>query len=189
MVYNARNLDPVPGATFDSLMRPKDDEWDKIEEGALKVNGIKIPDLQKAPDRDAVWGQFVTFVNRFRNNKTVWGAPIPAGQNIKNFDLIIIERLCKEHGQIDREGRANIFNRRHQIDLLDIMWLWYENQKEPARYNFDTLRDYFGLTKEGAHSSKVDVAQTGDLIMRFIRMHRKMFSRVPGLKGVAAAAA
>ena len=185
MVYNPRNLEPISGATFDSLMRPKDDEWDKIEDAALKVNGLKRDELAKAPEREAVWNQFVGFVNRFRKNKSHTGAPIPAGQNIKGFDLIIIERLCQEHGPL-KKGRQDLFNTRTQIDLLDISFLWFENQKIPENYRFDTLREHFGLSKEGAHSSKVDVEQTGEMIMRFIRLHRRMFDRVPGLKGAAA---
>ena len=189
IAYSARSLEPVPGAVFDSLMRPKDNEWGLVQDGALKVNGLTREQLRDAPDREAVWAQFVSFVSRFSKGKGPTGAPIPAGQNIKGFDLVITDRLCREHGQVDKNGKPNLWNRRHQIDLLDIMFLWFENQKEPSNFKFDTLRDYFGMSKEGAHSSKVDVEQTGEMIMRFLRLHRRMFSRVPGLKGVATAVA
>lgn len=184
IVYNARNLDPIAGATFDSLMKPKEDEWDKIQDEALNINGITLDELRAAPDREAVWNQFVSFVKRFKKGNFHTGYPIAAGQNIKNFDLIIIDRLCQEFGPVDKEGKQNLFNRRFQLDLLDFAFAWFENQQEPKNFKLDTLREYFGLSKEGAHTSLVDVEQSGELITRFLRLHRRLFGMVPGLKGV-----
>ena len=185
MAFNARNLEPIAGATFDSLMRPNEDEWDKLQEAALKINGITREELREAPERKAVWESFVGFVNRFRKGKTHTLAPIPAGQFIKGFDLVIIDRLCQAYGPTDKEGRQNLFNRRNQVDLVDLTFAWYENSNVLPNFKLDTLREHFGMSKEGAHTALVDVQQSGELIMRFLKLHRTMYSRVPGLKGVA----
>jgi len=188
MVYNPRNLDPIPGATFNSLIRPLDSDWDLIQDEALKVNGLKREELAEAPERRAVWEAFVGFVNRFRKGKHPITAPIAAGANIRNFDLVIIDRLCKEYGPVDKEGRQGLFNPRDRLDVLDFAFSWFENQREPKKYNMDALRAHFGLSTEGAHSALVDVQQSGELITRFLKLHRKLFGRVPGLRGAAATA-
>lgn len=184
MAFNARNLEAIPGATFNSLMRPKDDEWDKIEDQALAINGITHEKLKEAPERKAVWENFVSFVGRFKKGSHPIMRPIPAGINILNYDLVIIDRLCREYGQVDKDGKQAIFNPRDRLDLINFCFAWFENQAHPAKYNMDSLRAHFGLNTEGAHSALVDVQQTGLLIIKFLKLHRTLFHRVPGLKGV-----
>lgn len=176
--YSARTLKPIAEAEFYSLMRPKDDEFDKLQKEALDVNGLKVEDLKAAPERGQVWAKLVDFVNSFNKRGTVWSAPILAGHNILGFDLIIVERLCKEYGQVDKEGRQSLFNRRDKLDLLKIAFMWFENAKEPANYKLDTLREYLGLSKEGAHTAIQDVRDSGDILMRFQQLHRTFGARV-----------
>lgn len=176
--FHPRSLRPIPDAEFSSLMRPKDEEFALIQAEALAVNGIKIDDLKVAPERAQVWSRFVSFVNAHNFRKTPWTAPIFAGHNILTFDLVIIDRLCKEHGQVDKDGRQNLYNRRDKLDLLPLSLLWFENAREPANYKLDTLRDYFGMSKEGAHTAIQDVRDSGDIIMRFLQLHRTIAGKV-----------
>ena len=183
--YHPRTLEALPGGEFYSLMRPKDDEWERVEDAALKVNKLTREELKEAPERDVVWASFVEFVKRFQKGKQLTGRPIPAGHNIKNFDLPIIERLCRHYRNVDKDGRQNLFHPRDCLDLKDILFLWYENTDALVNFKLDTVRAHFALSSEHAHRADVDVFQTGDLIIRFLKLHRKFFERCPSLKGVA----
>ena len=187
-VYGARNLQPVPGGEFKSLMRPRDDEWKLLKKDAMDFNKITREQLEAAPDREQAWKSFVAFVNRFNKKPgSPFTAPIPAGMNINGFDLVIIQRLADEYGPVDKQGRQALFNQVFTIDLLPTLFLWYENQNCLPKFSMDTVREHFGLSGEGAHGANmVDVDQEGEMITRFLRLHRRMFERVPGLLGVAA---
>lgn len=189
-IFHPRNLAPVPGGDFQSLMRPKDDEWGflgtKDGKEALQINRIAEAQLRDAPERAMVWQQFCSFLDRFNAKPgNVWTAPIACGMNILGFDLLIVDRLCREIGRMDKEGKPNIFNRKLVFDLLHILGLWFENRPEMDKLNMDAVRDHFGISAEGAHGANmVDVEQEGSLILRFLKLHRKLFERVPGLQGV-----
>ena len=172
--YNARTLKPWPDGEFNSLMAPKAHEWDKIEDEALRINNIKKGDLEKAPAREHVWNEFVAFVTRFNKERKPVTAPIMAGHNIISFDAIIIDRLSKEFGPTDKEGRSTLFHRRDKLDLMHIAFLWFENSNLVDNYKLDTLRDVFMLSKAGAHDALVDVRQTGELLMQFLSSQRKV---------------
>lgn len=177
--YNPRSLKPIPDGEFYSLMRPANDaEYASIQDEALKVNNLKIEEIREAPDREQVWKRFAAFVNSHNKKGTPWFAPIAAGHNIKGFDLIIHQRLCQQYGMVDKEGRQTLFNRRDQFDLLDPCFMWFENSKEPANFKLDTLREFFGMSKENAHNAIQDVRDTGDILMRFLQLHRSFTGRV-----------
>lgn len=184
-IYHARTLEQLPGAEFKSLMKPEDGEWKGISSDALKLNRITIDELKTAPDRKTVWKQFCAFVDKFNpKSNNVWTAPIAAGMNILNYDLIIVDRLCKEIGRLDKEGKSNLFNRKLVWDLLQILGLWYENSPILDKLNMDVIREHFGMSKEEAHGANwIDTDQEAELILRFIRLHRNLFDKVPGLKG------
>lgn len=172
-VLDARRLELYPD-TFNTYVKPLDDS--KVEAEALAVNKIDLALLEDKPTIDAVWPKFVDFVNKF--NKTPgnsWNAPIAAGHNIKNFDMIIANRLCRQYHFVDkRDGSPNIFNRMQMIDTIDMLFPWFENLTEPENNKLDTWRSYFGISKEGAHNALVDVQQCALIIQRFLRFHRKI---------------
>ena len=181
IAIDPRRLVQYPNGEFkETLMRPPGDEKDwKIEAKALEINSIKIEDVRNAMPRAEVWKEFARFVNKYNPKGLPTSAPIPAGQNIKNFDLHIAERLCRENNILNRDKKPFLFNQRNQLDLVDITFLWFENNDELANHKMDTLRDYFSITKDGAHSAMVDVKQTADLIVRFMKLHRKLFPSIP----------
>jgi DNA polymerase III alpha subunit (gram-positive type) len=67
------------------------------------------------------------------------------------------------------------------IDLLKIVFSWFNGTKELANYKLDTLREYFGITKEGAHRALKDVEDTGAILMRFLKYKKNTLIR-GGLK-------
>lgn len=62
-------------------------------------------------------------------------------------------------------------------------FLWMENNKDVANYKLDTLREYFGIPKDGAHNAIVDVKHTAAIISRFLKFHRNIASKT-NFKGV-----
>lgn len=174
--YHARSLEPYPveqGGEFCSLMKPL--HPDRLEDGALKVNKKTVEELVAAPDQGVVWNNFVAWVNRFNRKKSKWGAPIAAGKNIRAFDLKFVEVLNDLH--CPKKGKTVLFSDRKQVDLEDFTFAWFENEPEPANDKLDTWREYFGMSTEGSHDALVDVRQTGDLIIRFLKLHRSLQRR------------
>lgn len=157
---------------FSSLMRPVD--RNNVDPQALKINGLDLEECCRAPEQGLVWGEFARFVKRHNPGKGHFTAPIPAGQNVRKFDLPIADRLCRTHGQVDKDGFPNLFNRMDLLDLKEILWWWFESDDELPSYSMKQIRPYFGITEDGAHTAEVDAKQTADLIIRFLRLHRKL---------------
>ena len=170
--YNCRSLEAYPpdNGEFVSLMKPL--YFDRIDEGALRVNKITRKELEGAPDQKVVWNRFVEWVGRYNPKGSAYMAPIAAGKNIRNFDLKFVETLNKLHCL--QGEKTVLFNNRIQLELEDFMFSWFENSKDLPNLKMDTLRKYFGLSTKGAHSALVDVSQTGELLMRFLRLHRSL---------------
>lgn len=174
--YNARTLEPYPvsaGGEFESLMKPLHPE--RLQAEALKVNGKTVDQLMAAPDQKLVWNQFVDWVGKYNPTKSSFKAPIAAGKNIRNFDLKFVDVLNEKHCK--NKAKTVLFNTRMQLELEDIFFFWFENEAEPKNAKLDTLREFFGMGTDGAHDALVDVRQTGDLIMKFLKLHRELQRR------------
>jgi len=177
IAINPRTLAPVPDGTFYSLCKPTD--FSLLQDQALAVNGKTRDQLKHAPEQEAVWRSFAGFIKRFNAKGNGFAsAPIAAGKNIRLFDLPIFNRLCAKYGLVDKNGDQNLFHRRKIYDLEDMLEMWFENSDELPDRKMDTLRKYFGMSSEGAHSAMVDTKQTADLIVRFLKVHRYYATKV-----------
>lgn len=174
-VYNARSLEPVKDGEFHSICKPPPDII--IQQEALDVTGIKREDIEKAPLLEVVWLQFVDWVLKFNPKKNKWDAPIAVGHNIKGFDIPIANRCCERFCK--KKGETILFNTFKMVDSLDILFLWFENSNELVNMKMDTVRPYFGLSNDGGHRALADVKATGDLVMRFLKYHRKLMGQNP----------
>lgn len=148
---------------------------DRLSPEALKVNKKTVDEVMAAPDQKLVWNQFVDWVGRYNPKKNPFNAPIAAGKNIRNFDLKFVDVLNEKHCK--NKGKTVLFNPRMQVELEDIIFFWFENEPEPKKANMDCLREYFGMDTEGAHDALIDVRQTGDLIVKFLKLHRELQRR------------
>ena len=184
LALDGRNLSMK--GTFNSEIRPiLNDEaavaagLDPIEDGALKVTGKNRKDLAKAPTLKSVWKKFCTFVDKYNWKKDPFFNPIPVGFNIIGFDMIIVNRLCKEYGPFD-DGRQQqkIFSKIHKCDVMDNMHMWTEGDPSIRSISMDTLRERMGLSKENAHDALKDVEDTAMLLCRFMRLYRRTSSSV-----------
>lgn len=170
--YNARTLEPYPienGGEFMTMMKPM--HFDRLESEALRINGKTVAELEKAPDQGVAWNAFVKWVERYNRGKTkgAYTAPIAAGKNIRDFDFGFLEDMNLLHCK--KKEKTVIFNR-IKLDLEDDLFRWFENTDELKNQKLDTVREYFAMDTEGAHDALVDVRQTGDLIMFFLKLNR-----------------
>ena len=190
---HGRKLTIQTGGYFESLIRPElDDEKaiemgvDPIEDEALAVNGKTREELAKAPSAKTVWKKFANFVNKYNWKKTPYFAPIPAGYNIIGFDLPIVQRLCEQHGPVDKKtGKQTLFNKIHKIDMLDTVWMWMENNPDIKSLSMDSMRDLLGMSKENAHDAMQDVKDTANLMIAFMKLHRRIAPKVKFEKAFA----
>jgi DNA polymerase III epsilon subunit-like protein len=179
MAFDPIRLEPIQvNGSFNSLMRPSD--MDKLDDTpnkrkALEINKKTRAMIEAAPDEAVVWKRFCEWCYQFnKKGKSIFSAPIPAGQNIDRFDIPIAQRLCSKYGNVSKDGMMDIFSPMTSIDLKNILFHWFHGSSELENLSMDaSIRPYFGLSKEGGHDALFDVQQTAAVIMRFQKYARK----------------
>jgi hypothetical protein len=148
-----------------------------------KVSSNDVIDRwQAAPAPKAAWTMFTSYLsdyNRNQSKKTKFSAPIRAGMNIRNFDNVIVSRLCNSFGNVDKEGGQNVFHPRDVIDILEMGFYWFHNLTEPEALNMLALRKFFGIPTEGSHDAIKDVRDSAWMISKFLRLFRTLAPKVP----------
>jgi DNA polymerase III epsilon subunit-like protein len=190
VAIHSRKLEIIPNSEFESMIYAESDEKiceelgiEPIQDEALAVNKKTREEIAAAPKLKAVWSDFNQYVNNYNYKKNSWGAPILAGLNNTNFDDIITNRISSPDGYNlgpwDAEyQKCSLFHPIHNIDLMKIVWGWFECSAEPKRLNMDALREFFGLSTENSHDALVDVKQGADLLCRFLKLQRNISSKV-----------
>jgi DNA polymerase III epsilon subunit-like protein len=133
------------------------------------------------PKQDHSWNMFISYLDMYHirsSNKSCFTAPIAAGYNINRFDLRIIERLSKKYNNLNKEGRSSLFYPRDVIDIMNLVFYWFEGNNELKNYTLDNLRDYLGINKDGAHDALKDVQDTANILIRFLKLHRNMSQKI-----------
>lgn len=173
------------GESFKSLIKPENP--DTVEQGALDVNHLDMTVLMEAPSIEQVWHDFTNFVNKFNPKKDPFTAPIPAGYNIKGFDMHIVERMCERFGPVNKKrGGQGLFSNFVMFDVMDDIFRWTENNQVLPNMKLDTVRGWMGLSTVGAHDALVDCEQTAEILIRFLSLYRRLFPKVK-FAGAAAA--
>ena len=172
--------------TFNSEIKPiLNDEkaieagLDPIEDEALRITGKTRTELHKAPSLKSVWNKFTKFVDQHNWKGTQWFAPIPAGFNIVGFDMVIINRLCKQFGPYDEKAnRQKLFNMIFKIDVMDNVFMWTEGDPSVKSISMDSLRERMGLSKDNAHDALQDVKDTANIMIKFMKTHRAVYQNL-----------
>ena len=187
VIIDPRKLEVIEGAEFNSYMRPENiDEKDYVKknlptiEWHAKVQGCSKEDIlevwRSAPEAKHVWGDFLDFLSRYYasgKKKTRFSAPIACGANIIKFDLPISQRLCKKYS-----NGKNIFHPRDVIDIMHWFFPWFENSEDVTSYSMDNMREYLGISSEGAHDALKDVQDVANICIRFMKLHRRTAGKV-----------
>ena len=141
-----------------------------------------LKDWHAHQKQDHGWKLFVSYLDMYhsRSNgkKSCFTAPIAAGYNINRFDLRIIERLSQKYKNLNKEGRSSLFYPRDVIDIMNLVFYWFEGNNELKNYTLDHVREYFGIDKTGAHDALKDVKDTADILVRFLKLHRNLCDKV-----------
>lgn len=185
-------LEIIEGSEFNTYFKPEvleqSDSY-KYETDVLdfhaKVKGCHADDVlsewKKYPRQELSWGLFINYLDKYHtrtSKKSQFSAPIAAGYNIYRFDLPIINRLSKKHGNTNKEGNSSIFYPRDVIDAMNLIFYWFEHNNDLKSYTLDSLRDYFGIDKEGAHDALKDVKDTAEILIRFMKLHRSLSKKI-----------
>ena len=178
---------------FNSEIKPilDDDEavaagLDPIEEGALKVTGKTREKLAEAPALKSVWSKFTKFVDQYNWKGEPFFNPIPVGYNIIGFDLVIINRLCREFGPWDKSREEQkIFSKVHKVDLMDNVFMWTEADPSIKSISMDSLRERMGLSAENAHDALQDVKDTANIFIKLLKTHRAVYQNIEFEKAFA----
>lgn len=191
IALDGRNLS-VKG-TFNSEVCPIfDDEkaialgLDPVQDEALKVTHKTREQLEKAPNIKSVWSKFVKFVDQYNWKKDPFFNPIPVGFNIIGFDMIIIDRLCKEYGPWDKEReQQKLFSKVYKIDIMDMVFAWTEGDPNIRSISMDSLREKMGLSTVNAHDALQDVKDEANIFIKLLKTHRAVYQNITFEKAFA----
>lgn len=162
---------------FTTLVKPPTDCI--IEEKALQKNKITLEMLAatEVPDQKFAFEQFCGFCRQFQRTDKKWDACYAAGFNIHNFDNIIMDRMCQRYEYEDKEGDYLLFHPFHSFDLFDVLRMYFCWDDSLTGYNMDSVRDYFGIDKEGSHRAEKDVGDCWSILKRFLSLYKKTAAR------------
>jgi len=186
------NLEIIPNSEFNINFKPEVLESDNnytyttdILDFHAKVKGCSKEDVlnewKEYPKQQQSWKMFVDYLDKYHtrsSKKSQFSAPIAAGYNIYRFDLKIIDRLSIKYGNINKENTSDIFYPRDVVDVMNLVFYWFEHNNDLKNYSMDTLRDYFAIDKKGAHDAIKDVKDTADIMIRFLKLHRNLSSKI-----------
>lgn len=186
VIIDPRKLAYIEGAEFVSDMRPPDIDdagyfaahKETIEWHARtqKCSVVDVLDRWRAaPDQKQVWDTFTKWLSKYHTKQarqSKFSAPIRAGYNIEDFDDIITKRLALKYGDLEKSGAFKMFHPRDRIDMLRMVWWWFENQMEPTSYTMDTMRQYLEMSSDRAHDALKDTHDEGDMLIQFLKTQR-----------------
>lgn len=192
IIIDPLNLEIVDGSEFNVNFKPevlentKDYKYETdILDFHSKVKGCTKDEILQSwyryPQQSQSWKMFVDYLDKYHtrsSKKSQFSAPIAAGYNIHRFDLHIIERLSKKYGNLNKENKTDLFYPRDVIDCINLIFYWFEHSNDLKSYALDSVRDYFGISKDGAHDALKDVKDTAELIVRFLKLHRKLGTKI-----------
>lgn len=185
-------LEIIPKSEFNIFLKPEtlagNDEYQyttDILDFHAKVKGCSKDDIlnqwKQYPSQEQSWKLFINYLEMYHtrsSKKSQFTAPIAAGYNIHRFDLKITDRLSVKYDNINKEGTSSIFYPRDVVDILNLMFYWFEYNNDLKNYTLDSVRDYFGLSKDGAHDALKDVKDCAEILIRFLKLHRNLSQKI-----------
>jgi exonuclease I len=186
------NLEIIKGSEFNINFKPEvleeNDNYvytTDILDFHSRVRGCSKDDILSAwkthPKQSQAWDMFVNYLDKYHTRttkKSQFSAPIAAGYNINRFDLVIVDKLSNKYKNLNKEGRTDLFYPRDVVDVINLIFYWFENNTELKSFSLDTLRDYFGISKDQAHDAFKDVMDTANIMIRFLKLHRNMSEKI-----------
>lgn len=152
---------------------------DPVQDEALKVTKKTREQLAQAPSLKSVWNKFTKFVSQYNWKGDAFFNPIPVGFNIIGFDMIIINRLCKELGPWDSEReQQKLFSKVYKFDIMDSIFAWTESDPNIKSISMDALRERMGLSTDNAHDALQDVKDEANIFIKLMKTHRAVYQNM-----------
>jgi len=161
--YNIDDIDYLTKDRLDTIA------WHCRRKGCTQQE--LLTEWRSYPYEKVVWQQFVSHINIYSKQNSRFHAPVAAGMNIKNFDLIIVDRLNVRYKQIE-------FFNYEIVDLRDLAFTWLRWDKRLHERSLDSLREYFGIDQGSSHTAMADVYDTSTLISRFLLLQKELFPKM-----------
>lgn len=193
VIIDPIKLEIVDDSEFNVFFKPevmeKDPKYEyttDILDFHARVKGCSQEDVYKQwqdyPSQEISWNLFTSYLDKYhcgnRKKKSVFSAPIAAGYNINRFDLRIINRLSKKYKNIEpKEEISSLFYPRDVLDIMNLVFYWFESFNFKS-LSLDSVRDYLGINKEGAHDAIKDVKDCANILIRFLRLHRNLVKKI-----------
>jgi DNA polymerase III epsilon subunit-like protein len=193
IIVDPLKLEIVPDSEFNISIKPEAlidnpeysyEDSDVLDFHAKVRSSTKekiLEDWRSFQKQDHGWKMFTSYLDMYHTRsekKSCFTAPIAAGYNINRFDLRIIERLSVKYNTLNKEGRSSLFYPRDVIDVMNVLFYWFEGNNDLKNYTLDNLRDYLGISKEGAHDALKDVKDTAQILIRFLKLHRNLSRKI-----------
>jgi DNA polymerase III epsilon subunit-like protein len=165
--------------SFSSLVRPEN--FDTVEEEALRVNGLSIEKLREAPCIEVVFKSWADWIEKYNinKNKNSFGAPTAVHFNGDNYDMPILNRYCERFGEKywDKTWSSQkLFNPIYSIDVSKHMWFWMRENEEMKNLKLTTILEYMGVSKEeiekDSHGALWDATKTAEIAIRLIKLSK-----------------
>ena len=141
-----------------------------------------VKDWKSGQSEKVVWKNFCNYCAKYEVDKKPgqwYTEPIPSGYNIIGFDLVIANRLAEKY------KTKSPFSKVTKIDMMDILFMWFENLDEPSSMKLDAFRKFFSMSAKQAHEALSDTIDEAELMVKFMKFHRKQ-STVGKFKGAFA---
>ena len=192
VIIDPLKLEIIPKSEFNIFFKPEtlsqNEEYiytTDILDFHAKVRGCSkdqiLDQWKKYPPQDQSWKLFVNYLDMYHtrsSKKNQFSAPIAAGYNINRFDLKIIDRLSNKYGNVNKESTSDIFFPRDVVDIMNLVFYWFEHNNDLKNYTLDSVREYFGISKDGAHDALKDVKDCSEILIRFMRLHRNLSEKI-----------
>ena len=192
VMIDAIKLEIIKDSEFNINMRPDllekniDHQYDNdILNFHANVRNCSPNDILEAwkgyPSQEQSWKQFINYLEKYHcrsTRKNEFSAPIAAGYNIHRFDLVIVNRLSQKYKNTNKENYTNIFHPRDILDIMNLIFYWFEGIDKIKSYSLDSIRDYLGIDKSGAHDALKDVHDCANILIRFLKLHRNLSPKV-----------
>lgn len=196
IIVDPYNLSIVQDSEFNIMVRPEkleDNKDYKYEDSDILDFHAKVRDCSKeeilkswqnAMSQQQAWSMFAQYLDIYhlsgskKSKKSMFSAPVAAGYNILRFDMKIVERFSRKLGYVNNENGSSLFFPRDTLDLMNLLFYWFESNSDVKSLTLDNIRDYMGISKAGAHDALKDVKDCADLLIRFLRLHRNLSKKI-----------
>ena len=167
---------------FEKLMKHED--FDYVEDGALKVNGLTREQLADAPEASVMFPTWAAWIQKHNINrqKNSFGAPIPVTWGGDKFDLPIMDRYCKKYGfWDDKWNNGTLLNPVFTFDVMKHIWFWNRVNPDVKNVKLVTVLEWMGVSEseilEGAHDAMWDVEWTAEIAVKLMGVGNYLTAR------------